>query len=776
MPFYNISRAMRQIILIGIICFGTIGMYNAMSSIGNAGKHSPTAQNLVVTSSSIAYIVGFLLAGGTHNMLGPRLCVIFGGITFVLYAGSMLLTKDDDNSIYPPLAGILLGLGAGLIWVTQGAMMMSYPTEDNKGKYISTFWAIFNLGAVLGSVLPLALNSAPGMDPDDVSSTTYIVYMAVMGLSTSFAFFLSRPSTIIKDDGEPVNVAKFAGLKAEALAILSVFCDWRMLLLIPAFFFSNFSYTYQFNDFNGFPFNIRTRCLNSIVFWVAQVIGALVIGYLLDRIPVRRPKRAMLGLLVIALLFMATWIAALFVQIKHNWERKPVHQSELIDFEHGSAYTGLLFIYAMFGFCDAAFAVFCYWIMGALSNKHDELSRYAGFFKAIQSLGGAVAAPLDLAQTPLLAYLVTNWILCAISIAAMFLVCRTITDTTVEFDDSEDEMEYYDEELDDLDSYDYSIDEDGDNTPNEKQSDSFEGDISTICTQSEGGLASGVPRRRKNKKSSERSSRRTSSSNQEDFIEEDEDQNQHKSYGNFLEPGHRTSYNSSTSSSAEHMTYPPQIYHTQHQYHSHESLDRDSLRPEIAPSMTEVPYESSAGLGPGYWIERPTPAAGSQQFSFIPQFMPSMPGSSASVNPNTQSLPGMSMPSGHMTSSFNSSSFIPTPTFMITNESSPTIPLYNFQPELPHNFPQWPTQGQFPTVNQHGQEIEPTEESNDIPFAQGFLQPHHYFVPAARTASSTGSTRYDDDQDMDSVDTHSISTMSSETDSIPEMTEMGETS
>ncbi|KAF8917323.1 hypothetical protein BGZ52_013315, partial [Haplosporangium bisporale] len=57
-----VSRAMRQIILMGMICFGTIGMFNAMSSIGNAGKHSPTSQNLAITSSSIAYIIGFLVA------------------------------------------------------------------------------------------------------------------------------------------------------------------------------------------------------------------------------------------------------------------------------------------------------------------------------------------------------------------------------------------------------------------------------------------------------------------------------------------------------------------------------------------------------------------------------------------------------------------------------------------------------------------------------------------------------------------------------------------
>lgn len=42
--------------------------------------------------------------------------------------------------------------------------MMSYPSEKSKGRYISAFWGIFNLGAVIGGlvslVYPLGLNLA----------------------------------------------------------------------------------------------------------------------------------------------------------------------------------------------------------------------------------------------------------------------------------------------------------------------------------------------------------------------------------------------------------------------------------------------------------------------------------------------------------------------------------------------------------------------------------------------------------------------------------------
>jgi MFS family permease len=42
---------------------------------------------------------------------------------------------------------------AGLLWCAQGAIMMSYPPEESKGRYISWFWMIFNLGAVIGSLV-----------------------------------------------------------------------------------------------------------------------------------------------------------------------------------------------------------------------------------------------------------------------------------------------------------------------------------------------------------------------------------------------------------------------------------------------------------------------------------------------------------------------------------------------------------------------------------------------------------------------------------------------
>ena len=71
-------------------------------------------------------------------------------------------------------AGAVLGFTAALLWSAQGSIMMSYPLEKDKGKAFAVFWAIFQLGAFIGSVIALAINIRSG-GLSAVSTSTYIV-------------------------------------------------------------------------------------------------------------------------------------------------------------------------------------------------------------------------------------------------------------------------------------------------------------------------------------------------------------------------------------------------------------------------------------------------------------------------------------------------------------------------------------------------------------------------------------------------------------------------
>src|ERR1035438_8819095 len=75
-----------------------------------------------------------------------------------------------------------------------------------------------------------------------------------------------------------------------------------VILLFPMFWSSNWFYTYQQNDVNGAHFDTRTKALNGVLYYSAQIVGALVLGYALDIQSIRRTVRAKaaLGMLLVA--------------------------------------------------------------------------------------------------------------------------------------------------------------------------------------------------------------------------------------------------------------------------------------------------------------------------------------------------------------------------------------------------------------------------------------------------------------------------------------------
>lgn len=54
-------------------------------------------------------------------------------------------------------------------------------------------------------------------------------------------------------------------------------------------------YCAEFNDYNGAIFNIRTRSINSMVYWMSQIVGSIAIALLLDSTKLTRRARAFAG-------------------------------------------------------------------------------------------------------------------------------------------------------------------------------------------------------------------------------------------------------------------------------------------------------------------------------------------------------------------------------------------------------------------------------------------------------------------------------------------------
>lgn len=131
-------------------------MFNALNSLGAAGL--PNEFTSVSDAANTAVyatfaVVGFF-AGTIINTLGIRTALSFGGLGYCVYISSYLAYNNTQKAFgYVVFSGLLLGCCAGILWAAQGAIMMSYPSEKRKGRFISWFWIIFNMGGVIGSLV-----------------------------------------------------------------------------------------------------------------------------------------------------------------------------------------------------------------------------------------------------------------------------------------------------------------------------------------------------------------------------------------------------------------------------------------------------------------------------------------------------------------------------------------------------------------------------------------------------------------------------------------------
>lgn len=416
--YFRYNSPLVQVILIGFVCFCCPGMFNALSGMGGGGQVDPTAANNANTALYTTFAVFGILGGGIYNILGPKLTLLCGCSTYVLYAGSFLYYNHYHHQAFAVVAGALLGIGAGLLWVAQGAIMTSYPPHNRKGTYISLFWSIFNMGGVIGGLIPFVSNFHR-TKAVSVNDGTYIGFMVFMSIGTVLSLSILHPSRVIRDDGSRCTNVKYSSVRVEAIEVLKLFLNWKMLLMVPASWASNFFYSYQFNNVNGILFNLRTRGLNNVFYWGAQMIGSVLIGYVMDFSFKSRRARGLLGVSVVAVLGTAIWGGGLAKQLGYRRDDLP---SKVLDFKDGTDFAGAFVLYFSYGLLDAMFQSTVYWIIGALADDSEVLSRYAGFYKGVQSAGAAVAWQIDTRKVSFLHELIANWALMTASFPLLIVV------------------------------------------------------------------------------------------------------------------------------------------------------------------------------------------------------------------------------------------------------------------------------------------------------------------------------------------------------------------
>ncbi|KAH9980620.1 MFS general substrate transporter [Russula compacta] len=398
-------------------------MFSAVSNLGAGGTQDTALSD---TSNGVLYgmfaLTG-LMSGGINNLLGPRLTLSIGSLGYSLYIGSLWCFQTQGTRWFPIFAGGVLGVSAALLWSAQGSIMMSYPLEKDKGKAFGVFWAIFQFGSFIGSIIALAINLRSGK-LSAVSTATYLAFIIIMFFGTASTLLILPPSAIVRADGTLVEVQASSSVREELRNLVKVLKDKRILLLMPMFFASNYFYAYQ-GAVNAFYFDGPTRALNATLEGAGAIIGALMVGFfVLDGTRFRRRTRGFIGLAFVTIITIVVWSCALAWQVKFN--RTPRAKLHYTDSTYNSK--GVLFFF--YFFADASYQALAYWIMGAISNDPFTLARFTGFYKAVQSAGGAGSFGMDATSTPFLNELLASWLMMLASFPLAGIVIWGIKDTS----------------------------------------------------------------------------------------------------------------------------------------------------------------------------------------------------------------------------------------------------------------------------------------------------------------------------------------------------------
>ncbi|KAI8870656.1 MFS general substrate transporter [Ramicandelaber brevisporus] len=423
-----------QVIILGFVCFCCPGMFNALNGMGGGGQVNSKFSDNALTALYSTFVVFGLLGGGIVNIFGPRITIFCSGFTYALYSASYIHVNHTGQQWLLVTAGALLGVGAGILWSAQGMIILSYPRENQKGRFISIFWIIFNLGGVIGGLVPLFMNLHT-TEKKNLGNGVYIAFVILECIGSCLGLALAPPATVTHDDGEHIVLEKYTNVTQEFIQVFKLFTNKWMLLLFPASFSSNFFTSYQFDKVNGILFNLRTNALNSSMYWLFQMIGAACFGQFMDRDNISRRRRAIIGFVITAIIFNVAWIGGCILQSKYDVDRK--YTEVPIDFTD-SAFGGPFVLYLLYGFTDAVYQSYIYWVLGCLTNEAAVAARYAGFYKGIQSLGAAVSWQASAHTNTLIGFLIGNWVLIDVALAVMFVVVIKIKETNYEAVDTVD--------------------------------------------------------------------------------------------------------------------------------------------------------------------------------------------------------------------------------------------------------------------------------------------------------------------------------------------------
>ncbi|MCJ1265986.1 hypothetical protein MMC22_005868 [Lobaria immixta] len=350
--------------------------------------------------------------------IGIKWALIFGTTGFAPYAAGLYTNNQYGTEWFVLFGAALCGISAGVFWMAEAAIALSYPEPYNQGKFLG-FWLSFRLGGqVLGGAINLGVNAGRN-HAGKVSSSVYLVFIALQALGPFAGLLLNPPSKVQRTDGVPVRLSVTNSNWQEIKATTKLLCSRNFLLITPLIAQTIYSEPVMFT-YQSLWFSVRVRALGSFVSGLVAMAAGNILGSFLDSKKISLRNRSRGAFLTVLGLQGGWWIWATILVTEFH-KTRPTY--DWVDPGFGKGF--MLFVFWIVGF--QLNYMFLFFIVGNLAGTQAEVVRIAGLLRGTESAVEAVS--FGLSSVPIMAQIgniYLNFGLWGLSLIPAWLVIREI--------------------------------------------------------------------------------------------------------------------------------------------------------------------------------------------------------------------------------------------------------------------------------------------------------------------------------------------------------------
>ncbi|PWY70836.1 hypothetical protein BO94DRAFT_569478 [Aspergillus sclerotioniger CBS 115572] len=364
-------------LILGLCNFLAPGIWTAMNSLGGGGSESPylvdAANALTFGLMVFSCFFGSILV----RFVGIKYTLVLGTIGYAPYAAGLYTHNRFGTDWLVLFGAALCGLSAGVFWMAESAIALSYPEPGNQGRFLG-LWLSFRVGGqILGGAINLGLNVGRNT-AGSVSYSVFAVFIALQALGPVGGLLLTSPERVQRSDGQKVKLRIAHNPWYEVKAMMGMFCRREFLLIVPLIAQATYTEAVMFTYLDLW-FSVRVRALASFLSGVLALIGGNVLGWFLDR--------GGLGLKG------GWWVWATVVTTGYTYGSGGSGQVAIDWSDEGFARGFVLYLMWVLGF--QLNYMFLYFVVGNLAADEEEVVRISGLLRGVESAVQAVSYGLS---------------------------------------------------------------------------------------------------------------------------------------------------------------------------------------------------------------------------------------------------------------------------------------------------------------------------------------------------------------------------------------------